>query len=133
MRERVLVGLARAGRPMAAYDLAEAISDSRKVAAVQIYRALEFLQQAGVVHRLASRSAYVTCDHEHHGDEAIVFMVCSSCGGVEETASEQVDRALMGAAHASGFKAHHPIVEIEGQCQACQGGARPEMQSGGSG
>jgi hypothetical protein len=76
-RQRVLALLAATGKPMAAYEIAEKVSGSRKVQAVQVYRALEFLQKAACVRRLASRSGFFACDHRHGEGETVVFMVCS--------------------------------------------------------
>ena len=119
MRQRVLALLTASGKPMAAYEIAEKLSDVRKVQAVLVYRALEFLQEAGCVHRLASRSAYFACDHLHEKSETAVFMVCTQCGAVQEAASNLVARGLRGVAKASGFRPQHPIVELEGDCAKC--------------
>lgn len=119
MRQRVLALLAASGKPMAAYEIAEKLSDARRVQAVQVYRALEFLQEAGCVHRLASQSAYFACDHLHGSGEAVVFMVCSQCGAVQEAASNLVARGLRGVAKTTGFKPLHPIIELEGECADC--------------
>jgi Fur family zinc uptake transcriptional regulator len=121
MRQRVLALLAASEKSLSAYDIAEKLSDARKVQAVQVYRALEFLQDAGCVHRLTSRSAYFACDHLHGEGETVVFMVCRQCGVVQETASELVARGLRGAAKTTGFKPQHPIVEVEGDCAKCAG------------
>ena len=120
-RQRVLALLAAAGKPMAAYEIAAKLSSSRKMQAVQVYRALEFLQEAACVHRLASRSAFFACDHRHGEDETVVFMVCSQCGAVQETASELVARGLRGAAKTAGFRPRHPTIEVEGECARCAG------------
>jgi len=121
MRERVLTLLAATGKPMAAYEIAERLSGSRKMQAVQVYRALDFLQEAGCVHRLASRSAFFACDHRHEEGETVVFMVCSQCGAVQETTSELVARGLRGAARTAGFRPRHPLIEVEGECAKCAG------------
>jgi Fur family zinc uptake transcriptional regulator len=117
----VLALLAAAGKPMAAYEIAAKLSGSRKVQPVQVYRALEFLQEAACVHRLASRSAFFACDHRHGEDETVVFMVCSQCGAVQETASELVARGLRGAAKTAGFRPRRPTIEVEGECARCAG------------
>lgn len=104
---------------MAAYEIAEKLSGARKVQAVQVYRALEFLQQAGCVHRLASCSAYFACDHLHGEDEIVVFMVCGHCGAVQEAASHLVARGLRVAAKTSSFTPRHPMIEVEGECAKC--------------
>jgi Fur family zinc uptake transcriptional regulator len=120
MRRRVIEVLAASSTPLTAYDLAKRVSEGRSVAPVQIYRALEFLQEAGVAHRLATKGAYIACDQEHAPGETIVFLVCAGCGAVEEAASRSIERGLKGAAAASGFKPVHPVFEVEGECAACQ-------------
>jgi Fur family transcriptional regulator, zinc uptake regulator len=120
-RRRVLEALVEAGKPMSAYDLADRLSGGgRRVAPVQVYRSLEFLIAAGVVHRLATRSSFVTCDHEHVRGETIVFLVCEGCGNVAEVTSPAVGRGLRGAAESTGFQPLNPVVEVEGRCAACQ-------------
>lgn len=120
-RRTVLAALVGAGKPMSAYDLAEQLSGGgRRVAPVQVYRWLDFLMAAGVVHRIATRSTFVTCDHEHGRGETVVFLVCEGCGNVEEVASAAVGRGLRGAAESTGFQPLNPVVEVEGRCAACQ-------------
>jgi Fur family zinc uptake transcriptional regulator len=119
MRQRVLAVLGTSDKPLTAYEIVEEISDTRKVHGVQVYRALEFLQEAGCIHRLASRSSYFACDHLHGEGETIVFMLCRECGAVHETASELVTRGLRGAAKTTGFRPTHSIVEVEGECAKC--------------
>lgn len=120
-RRRVLEALLAAGKPLSAYDLAERLSaGGRRVAPVQVYRSLDFLMAAGVVHRIATRSTFITCDHEHGRGETIVFLVCEGCGGVAEVASPTVGRGLRGAAESTGFRPLNPVVEVEGRCAACQ-------------
>lgn len=123
LRRRVLAALLDARGPLSAYDLAERLSTPRRVAPVQIYRALEFLGGAGVVHRLATRSAFVACDHEHERGETTVFLVCEDCGTVAEVSSAAVGRGLRGAAAESGFEPMRPMIEVEGRCAACRAAA----------
>lgn len=119
MRARVLTVLAREGKPLTAYEIVDRLSGSKKVQAIQVYRALDFLQEAGCIHRLASKASYVACDHEHHPGEAVVFMICSHCGTVQEVPSETFARGLRSAAKATGFKPLHPTFEVEGECAEC--------------
>jgi Fur family transcriptional regulator, zinc uptake regulator len=119
MRQRVLAVLGKSDKPLTAYEIVEEISDTRKVHGVQVYRVLEFLQEAGCIHRLASRSSYFACGHLHGKGEAVVFMVCRECGAVHETASDLVTRGLRGAAETTGFRPTHSMVEVEGECAKC--------------
>jgi Fur family zinc uptake transcriptional regulator len=116
---RVLTVLAREEKPLTAYEIVDRLKGSKKVQAVQVYRALDFLQEAGCIHRLASKASYFACDHEHHPGEAVVFMICSHCGTVQEVASEAFARGLRSAAKLTGFKPVHPTFEVEGECAEC--------------
>jgi Fur family transcriptional regulator, zinc uptake regulator len=121
MRQRVLDVLTSDAKPLSAYEIVDRLGVWKKVQAVQVYRALDFLQAAGCVHRLASRASYFACDHSHHAGEAVVFMVCSACGSVAEAPSQTIARELEGVVQAAGFKPATPILEVEGQCPDCVG------------
>jgi Fur family transcriptional regulator, zinc uptake regulator len=120
-RRRVLEAVAGSGRALGAYDLAEALSEpGARVAPVSVYRALDFLTELGLVHRIASRNAFVPCDHDHGPGEAAVFMICRTCGGVDEAVSREVERGLDRSAASAGFTPAVRIVEVEGECGACR-------------
>jgi Fur family transcriptional regulator, zinc uptake regulator len=55
MRQRALALFGTAHKPLTLSEIAEEI----KVHRVQVYRLLEFLQEAGCIHWLASRSLYL--------------------------------------------------------------------------
>ena len=57
-----------------------------------MYRALQFLQSQGLVHRLESLNAYVGCVHPEH-PHASQFLICRDCGQVEELAHESTTTA----------------------------------------
>ena len=107
MRERVLALLSTSLHPLTAYEIADRLSQTKKVQAVQVYRALDFLQEVGCIHRLTARSSYFACDHKHAQGETVVFMLCSQCGVVQEAASDVVGRGLRSAAKSSGFTPDH--------------------------
>ena len=120
-RRRVLEAVARSERPLGAYDIAESLSEpGARVAPVSVYRALDFLTELGLVHRIASRNAFVPCDHEHAPGEAAVFMICRTCGGVDETVSPEAERGLDRTLASAGFTPARRIVEVEGECAPCR-------------
>ncbi|SFF50477.1 Fur family transcriptional regulator, zinc uptake regulator [Methylobacterium sp. yr596] len=122
LRRRTLEVVAEEGRPLGAYDIAERLSvPGKRVAAVSVYRALDFLTEHGLVHRIASRNAFVPCEHGHGAGESAVFLICRSCGSVDETISAEIERSLDRTLAEAGFKPASRIVEIEGECGACQG------------
>lgn len=84
-----------------------------------IYRALEFLQKHGFIHRIESLNAYVSCSagHHHKGSQ---FMICSSCGRVQEAHMCHPPEDLVGKISDKGFSLSHWNAELHGLCSQCQ-------------
>ena len=82
------------------------------------YRALEFLQEHGFIHRIESLNAYVKCNvnHLHHGSQ---FMVCDSCGRVTEIHLCSLPDSLKAKVDSEQFHFNHWKLEIHGLCQSC--------------
>ncbi len=119
-RRRVLTLLAETKTPQKAYDLiAKAGADGGAVKPPTVYRALEFLCQLGIVHRIEQDSTYVACSHVGHGHLAALF-VCDNCHGVTEVHVDEMKRQLSDAATKTGFSLAHLVIEGRGLCQACQ-------------
>ena len=122
LRRRIFEALAGAEKPLGAYDLVERLGREKRMAPISVYRGLDFLIEAGLIHRIATRNTYLPCCHEHGTGETTVFLVCSSCGGVDELASSDVARGLDGTAAAVGFRPKSRAVELEGECSTCRDG-----------
>ncbi len=63
-RQQVLVILLRSHQPMGAYDILAEINKAEKegqVAPPIVYRALEFLLEEGLIHRIECRNAFIGC------------------------------------------------------------------------
>lgn len=120
LRREVLEAVSGSGRPQGAYDIAERLSaPGRRVAPVSVYRALDFLMEQGLVHRIASRNAFIPCAHEHAPGEGVVFLICRTCGGVDETISAEIERGLGRTLERARFRPAHSILEVEGDCGVC--------------
>jgi len=118
-RRRVLEILCAAGRPIGAYEILEAMRDGpRAVAPPTVYRALDFLLEQGLIHKLESLHAFVECDHpeQPHSSQ---FLICTECGVVTELADAGVDRSLADAASGSGFQPSRRVIEVLGTCAGC--------------
>jgi len=120
MRRRVLQELAASPEPLTAYDLADRVRDQKRVAPVTVYRALDFLLEAKLIHRIVTRNAYTPCDHAPHHDETPVFLVCAQCGTVDEIPSETFEHDLSETIAEVGFQPKHRVFEIEGECAKCR-------------
>lgn len=121
-RRLILEILAREGRPLGAYDMIETVAEEtgKRPAPVSIYRALDFLLENGLIHRLASRNAFLACGHGHHERDLVVFLICESCGSVVEATSEALRRDLTALTATSRFVPHSQVMEIAGRCRACE-------------
>ena len=123
LRRDVLEVVASQARPLGAYDIAERLSGSgKRVAAVSVYRALDFLTENGLVHRIASRNVFVSCGHAHTDGAGLVFLICRNCGSIDETTSPEIEDQLGRTLAKAGFKPSSRILEVEGECCACLGG-----------
>ena len=86
IRRKVLEALYATHKPLGAYDLAEILGpEGRRLAPITVYRALDFLIEQGLAHRLASQNAYIALPNEPRGQGTVAFLICENCGGVDET------------------------------------------------
>ena len=75
MRRHVLEALLDSHRPLGVYEIIERLARHGRPAPITVYRALDFLRDNGLVHRIESRNAFVACVHNHGGDDLIVFLI----------------------------------------------------------
>lgn len=130
IRRRVLEALLATHRPLGAYDLANVLpGDSEKaLAPITVYRALDFLMEHGLVHKLESRNAFIACPHTHGPHDMVLFLICEACGGVDERTPSDVSAAMTAALAREGFQARLPVMEIVGRCAHCgETPPRPRM------
>ena len=122
-RRRALDVLTQANRPVGAYEMIDlrAVADGKRPAPVSVYRALAFLLDNGLAHRLESKNAFVVCGHAHAAGEPVVFLICEQCGEVKEATSPGLTRELTTLCGAAGFRARTRVVEIAGRCAHCAG------------
>ncbi|MDT0618812.1 transcriptional repressor [Salinisphaera sp. P385] len=119
IRRRVLELVWSNHKPSKAYDLLNRIRDEHHAAAPPtVYRALDFLLDAGLVHRIESLNAFVGCDGDH-GRAPPKFLICQACDHVAELAGGHVDEAIDRATEAVGFQVQGSVVELRGLCAGC--------------
>ena len=120
-RRRILEILAKEGRPLGAYDMIDRVATAtgKRPAPISIYRALDFLLENGLIHRLASRNAYLACGHSHAIEEPIIFLICEICGDVVEATSAEIRGSLAELAQAAKFSPRAQIMEVSGRCRTC--------------
>ncbi len=121
-RRRVYELLVEADEPITAYELLHRLGgEGGPPAPPTVYRALEFLQAHGLVHRLASHHRYVACDHPEDDRHGGLFLVCSRCGSAREVNDERVAHTVVRSAQEAGFALESAVLpEVEGVCPACR-------------
>ncbi len=126
LRRHVLGLVLDSQRPAGAYDMLEQLRPHHKGAAPPtIYRALDFLLEQGLIHKVERLSAYVGCVHGFEDDDhhhAVQFLICNECGQVQELSDTAIGKSLVKAAATSGFTMQASTVEADGVCAECTSG-----------
>lgn len=118
-RKGVLQLLCLSDKPLSAYELLDRMRNVVKnPAPPTVYRALDFLLEHGLVHKLESQHTYVGCAHPDH-PHASQFLICNDCGEVAEVEDPSVSKSLKAAGKAIGFRTKRPVVELLGTCAQC--------------
>ena len=120
IRKKVLELIWKGHKPIGAYELLNLLkSEKLGDAPPTIYRALNFLCEHGLVHRIESLNAYVGCsvsDTSH----VCQFFICKACGLSAEIINNSVDNAINSFAEIADFKIDKKVIEIEGLCPNCR-------------
>ncbi len=129
---RIVLGLVlESPKPAGAYELLDQLRVHEKGSAPPtVYRALDFLVEQGLIHKVERLSAFVGCVHgigeephqAHDHPHVTPFLVCRTCGRAAELDDEAVGKALIHAARETGFTLFGSTVELEGVCAGCAGG-----------
>jgi Fur family zinc uptake transcriptional regulator len=134
LRREVLRLVLASVHPVGAYALLDQLKASRAGAAPPtVYRALDFLVEQGLIHKVERLNAFIGCadalehpadcdcgaahDHPHQ------FLICRRCGATAEISDPAIARALARAAEGAGFAATRATVEVEGLCARCAAAA----------
>jgi Fur family zinc uptake transcriptional regulator len=125
LRRQVYALIAERDTPVGAYDLLDRLKQERANAApVTVYRALEFLLEAGLIHRIDALQAYAACEIHGDGDHQDaahggLVLICSGCKHVTEFEDPKLERQIGRSALEHGFRAANHLIEIRGRCSAC--------------
>jgi len=120
LRQRVLELVWDSHRPIGAYEILDLLRRERgRVAPPTVYRALEFLLDQGLVHRVESRNAYIGCDRPEHRHRAH-FMLCTGCGLAAEVDDDALTGAIAALARRAAFAVEQETVELTGLCPVCR-------------
>lgn len=120
-RQQVLWLIYQHHTAITAYDLLDQLKATHPNAKPPtVYRALDFLLEQGLIHKVQSTNRYLACclpEHPHHSSQ---LFICDQCGYVLETHDHAIAHSLAEKAEQQGFQIHTPMIEIHGLCQSCQ-------------
>lgn len=131
LRRQVLRLVLEAEQPVGAYTLLDRLKNLRGGAAPPtVYRALDFLLEQGLIHKVERLNAFLGCveagqeehphaEGEHHHDHPHQFLICRNCGATAEISDPAIMAALASASADAGFTLHRATVEAEGLCADC--------------
>jgi Fur family transcriptional regulator, zinc uptake regulator len=120
LRRRVLREVWRGHDAVKAYDILDRLGEAQRTAKPPtVYRALQFLLEQGLVHRLESLNAFVGCAQPRRAHQG-QFLICQDCGLVREIHAPAVSAAVSRSARRAGFAVQRQMVEVLGKCERCQ-------------
>lgn len=119
IRREMLGLLYRSPKGVKAYDLLEQIKKVRPNSSPPtVYRALDFLIEQGLAHKIGRMNLFVACRHASHQTPSL-FLVCPKCSGVTELQEKSVMGALSASLAEAGHRLECPEVEISAVCPKC--------------
>lgn len=120
IRRKVFELLLETGRATKAYTLLDQMRAVHPGSAPPtVYRALDFLLEMGLIHKIESINAFSACHdvtHCRHG----MLLVCQRCGAVAEVHDDAIETALAARIASTGYALAGDAVEIKGLCPACR-------------
>jgi Fur family zinc uptake transcriptional regulator len=120
IRHKILELIWNSHKAIKAYDLLDMlrpVNDAAKPATV--YRALDFLLEQGLIHRVESLNAFVGCRSSGTRHDQLL-LICTACHNVEERSASQVFSALADEMQSALFSPQRKTIEIHGLCKSCR-------------
>ena len=123
LRQMVYEEIASTFTSIGAYDILAKLADKgTRVAPISVYRAIDALLEAGVIHRLESKNAFFACRRlDHRTGRRPLFLSCEACGAVGEVDGQHIFDLIGVAAHSVNFAPRVKFVEVQGLCPRCAG------------
>ena len=120
IRHKVLELIWESHKAVKAYELLDRLKPLQQAAKpATIYRALDFLIEQGLIHRVESLNAFVGCRCSGHQHEQLL-LICKYCQEVDERSAPAVMLALSQEFKRGGFMAHSKAIEVHGVWSKCR-------------
>lgn len=120
IRKQVLKLIWQSHKPVGAYELLPQLEKAGfNSAPPTVYRALEFLLDMNLIHRINSLNAFVGCSHPEQSHSSC-FFICQSCGVAQELHSDPLTQMSRKLEKELGIKVNENVAEFSGICPPCQ-------------
>jgi Fur family zinc uptake transcriptional regulator len=120
IRHKVLELIWESHKAVKAYELLDRLKPLQQAAKpATIYRALDFLMEQGLIHRVESLNAFVGCRCSGYQHEQLL-LICKHCQEVEERSAKEVMLVLSDEIKQAGFIVYSKAIEVHGLCAKCR-------------
>ncbi len=119
IRRRILELICTSHKAIGAYELLDIFhAEDAKAKPVTIYRALDFLMEAGLVHKVESLNAFIACLHAESQHKSVI-LICTQCHNAYEMDAEPIYEQLFALSKSIQFTPHYLTLELQGICSHC--------------
>lgn len=120
IRKRILELICTSHKAMGAYNLLDLYKqEDLKAKPVTIYRALNFLMDVGLVHKIESLNAFIGCLQSEKQHQTAIF-ICDNCKNAYEIDASSVYENLFTLSQSLQFKPQKLTIELRGLCVNCR-------------
>lgn len=122
LRQDILEIIYSDKHPLGAYDILNKLKTKRPNAEPPtVYRVLEFLIQAKLIHRIESQNTYVSCSHLSESEQLhlAILLFCKKCRNSFEFEDKNIVKSLKKLAENNSLEIDSSVIEIQGTCKKC--------------
>lgn len=119
IRKRILELICTSHKAIGAYELLDLFKqEDAKAKPVTIYRALDFLMDVGLVHKVESLNAFIGCLQSEKQHQTAI-LICDNCKNAYEVDATIVYENLLNISQDLQFKTQKLTIELCGLCVNC--------------
>jgi Fur family zinc uptake transcriptional regulator len=119
IRRRILELICSSHKAIGAYELLDLFrEEDSKAKPVTIYRALDFLMDVGLVHKIESLNAFIGCLQAETKHQSII-LICDNCKNAFELDATSVYQTIFAMSKKIQFSPTSLTIELHGLCFSC--------------
>jgi len=119
IRRRILELVCSSHKAIGAYDLLDLFrEEDLKAKPVTIYRALDFLIDVGLVHKIESLNAFIGCLQAEKKHQSVI-LICDNCKNAYELDAGPIYQSVFEMGENIQFTPSSLTIELHGLCASC--------------